>query len=340
LAKQIEEFQPKIAAMSDTSAYSSLKKVVGSKTSLLAGAEGIIETVETLPSDVLVSAIVGSAGLLPTLSAIRKGIRVAIANKEPLVMAGRLMTSSAGENGSTIIPIDSEHSAIWQCLNGEPEERVKRILLTASGGPFLNKTAKQLEKVKTEDALKHPKWKMGKKITIDSSTLMNKGLEVIEARWLFGLPPEKIEVIVHPQSVVHSMVEFVDRSVMAQLGRPDMYVPIAYALSYPDRWPAPLKSLDITKEGRLDFLPPDRKKFPCLQLAYTALEKGGVYPAALNGANEVAVELFLSKKIGYTDIPKLIRKVLGKISPGNDDNLASIIETDLEAREMAYSFAS
>jgi 1-deoxy-D-xylulose-5-phosphate reductoisomerase len=325
--------------MSDAGACSSLKKVTGSKTSVLAGPEGIVETVESLSADVVVSAIVGSAGLLPTLSAIRKGIRVAVANKEPLVMAGRLMTSSAEKNGATIIPIDSEHSAVWQCLNGEPKERVKRILLTASGGPFLKKSAKQLEKVKKEEALKHPKWKMGKKITIDSSTLMNKGLEVIEARWLFGLPLEKIEVIVHPQSVVHSMVEFEDRSVLAQLGRPDMYVPIAYALSYPDRWPAPLKSLDITKEGRLDFFKPDRKKFPCLQLAYDSLKKGGLYPAALNGANEVAVELFLSGKIGYMDISRLIRKVLGKISAGRDDSLESIIGADREAREMVRRFA-
>jgi len=314
-----------------------MKKSASRKTTVIAGQEGLIELVKSIESDVVVSAVVGSAGLLSTYSAIEKGITVAIANKEPLVMAGRLMTSLAKKSGACIVPIDSEHSAIWQCLNGEPLKSVSKIILTASGGPFLNKSLSELKRVTVKDALNHPKWKMGKKITIDSSTMMNKGLEVIEARWLFNQPANKISVIVHPQSIVHSMVEFKDSSVIAQLGLPDMRVPIAYALSYPERWASPLKKLDLIKEGELTFKKPDSKKFRCLQLAYDALKIGGTAPAVLNGANEVAVEAFLNGRLKYLEIPKVIEKTLSKSTNSRAGNIKRLLEVDKEARETALS---
>jgi len=336
--RQIDEFKPRIASISNGASYLRMKKNVSGKTRILAGEESLIEMVESLDVDVVVSGIVGSAGLMPTLAAIRKGVRVALANKEPMVMAGKIMTNAAKESGAAIIPVDSEHSAIWQCLNGEPRERIKKVILTASGGPFLKRPTSELGKVTLKEALKHPKWKMGSKITVDSSTLMNKGLEVIEAKWLFNLPTEKIDVMIHPQSIVHSMVEFDDTSVIAQMGMPDMRVPIAYALSYPDRWPATLRGLDLVKEGKLEFFKPDAGKFPCLGLAYAALKKGGTSSATLNAANEAAVELFLGGKIRYIDIPRLLKKVLGKTAPKQDDNLSAVLEAGDAARELLLSY--
>ena len=335
---QIDEFKPRIAAISNGASFLRMKKNVSGTTKILAGEESLVEMIETLDVDVVVSGIVGAAGLLPTLSAIKKGVRVALANKEPLVMAGKIMTIAAQTSGATIIPVDSEHSAIWQCLNGEPKERIKKVILTASGGPFFKRTVSELGKVTLKEALKHPKWKMGNKITVDSSTMMNKGLEVIEAKWLFNLPPEKIDVVIHPQSIIHSMVEFLDTTVIAQMGQPDMRVPIAYALSYPDRWPATLRGLNLVKEGKLEFLKPDNKKFPCLGLAYSALKKGGTSPATLNAANEAAVELFLDGKIRYLDIPRLVKKVLNKTSPKSDDNLSTVLDAGKAARELLYSY--
>ncbi len=335
--EQVDEFKPKKVALSNAGSFLKLKKGLSSGTKILAGEDSLTELVESLKSDVVVSGIVGSAGLIPTMAAIKKGIRVGIANKEPLVMAGKIITAAAKRCKATIIPIDSEHSAIWQCLNGEPKKRIKKIVLTASGGPFMNKSLKQLKNVTPAEALNHPKWKMGNKISIDSATMMNKGLEVIEARWLFNMPPEKIEVLIHPQSIVHSMVEFEDTSVIAQMGVPDMKVPIAYALSYPDRWPASLKSLDLSKEKRLDFASPDLKRFPCLKLAFDALSKGSVFPSVLNAANEVAVEAFLAGKIGFMEIPKLIKKALFSNSFDDDDSLKGIIAASSAAREIVSS---
>jgi 1-deoxy-D-xylulose-5-phosphate reductoisomerase len=338
LAEQIREFKPQKVAIAHELAWKELKKASPLRTKILAGEHSPAELVKSLSPDVVVSAIVGAAGLVPTLAAIRKGIRVAIANKEPLVMAGKIMMANAAQYGATILPIDSEHSALWQCLNGEPANRINRLILTASGGPFLRTTARQMKKVTLAQALKHPRWKMGRKITIDSSTLMNKGLEVIEARWLFNVPVGKIEVVIHPQSIVHSMVEFADTSIMAQLGQPDMRVPIAYALSWPDRWPAKLHSLPVSSLGKLEFMPPDTKKFPCLALAYDALKAGGLAPAWLNAANEVAVQAFLDGRIGYADIPRIIGKTLERAPGTKGAGLKSILEADRQARETANGF--
>ncbi len=339
LAAQIKEFKPKKAAIAHEVAWKELKAAVHPATRLFAGPHSAAELVEALKPDVVVSAIVGAAGLIPALTAIKQGIRVALANKEPLVMAGKIMMTAAKKHGAQILPIDSEHSAIWQCLNGEPRERVNKLMLTASGGPFLRATTADLKKVTIAEALKHPRWKMGPKISIDSSTMMNKGLEVIEARWLYNMPAERIEVIIHPQSIIHSMVEFIDTSVIAQLGLPDMRVPIAYALSYPDRWPAPkLAALSLAEVGRLDFFPPDIKRFPCLRLAYEAIRRGGVVPAALNAANEVAVDEFLGGKIRYLDIPRIIEKTIDKTPDMRTSSLGAVLESDTEARATAYAF--
>lgn len=337
-SSQIEEFKPQNVSVAGRSKYSNLKSKIPSRTKIMVGETAAVELVENLDADVVVSAIVGAVGLLPTLCAIKKGIRVGIANKEPFVMAGGLMMAAQKKHGATIIPIDSEHSALWQCMNGEPRRRVKKLILTASGGPFLNKTASQLKRVTPAQALKHPRWKMGAKISVDSSTLLNKGLEVIEARWLFNIPSKKIEVLIHPQSIVHSMVEFVDGSVMAQLGLPDMRVPIAYALSYPDRWEAQQPSLNLAKTGKLEFLKPDTKKFPSLALAYTALEKGGSAPAVLNAANEVAVNAFLKNRIKYIDISTIIRKTMEVAPHSAASTIKSILTADLQARKTAGDF--
>lgn len=338
LAKQVREFRPRKVSLRDKSAIAALRKDISGKVEIFAGDVSARELVESQDCDVVVSAIVGAAGLIPTLQAIKKGIRVCIANKEPFVMAGKLMMSAAKRHGATVIPIDSEHSALWQCLNGEPAGRVKRLILTASGGPFLNLSRRRLAGVTLSQALKHPRWKMGPKITIDSATLMNKGLEVIEARWLFNIPAEKIRVTVHPQSIVHSMVEFVDNSVMAQMSLPDMRVPIAYALSYPDRWPANHKSLDLTAMSRLDFMAPDTNKFPCLALAYKALKKGGTMPATLNAANEQAVAAFLKGKIKYSDIAKIISKTIEKTKVKPAASIKSLLDADAAARDVAQAF--
>ena len=338
LAKQVREFRPRKVSLRDKSAIAALRKDISGKVEIFAGDVSARELVESQDCDVVVSAIVGAAGLIPTLQAIKKGIRVCIANKEPFVMAGKLMMSAAKRHGATVIPIDSEHSALWQCLNGEPAGRVKRLILTASGGPFLNLSRRRLAGVTLSQALKHPRWKMGPKITIDSATLMNKGLEVIEARWLFNIPAEKIKVTVHPQSIVHSMVEFVDNSVMAQMSLPDMRVPIAYALSYPDRWPANHKSLDLAAMSRLDFMAPDTNKFPCLALAYKALKKGGTMPATLNAANEQAVAAFLKGKIKYSDIAKIISKTIEKTKVKPAASIKSLLDADAAARDVAQAF--
>jgi 1-deoxy-D-xylulose-5-phosphate reductoisomerase len=283
-------------------------------------------------ADVVVSALVGGAGLLPTMAAVQAGRTVALANKETLVMAGSLMTAAARARGAKLLPVDSEHSAVFQCLAGHNRADVHRIVLTASGGPFRETPKAKLATRTVEDALKHPTWKMGAKITIDSATLMNKGLEIIEARWLFDVAPDQVQVLVHPQSIVHSMVEYVDGSVIAQLGVADMAVPILYALSYPERRPSPAARLDLARVGQLTFYEPDTDKFPCLGLARRALAQGGVAPVVLNAANEIAVAAFLERRIGFTEIAQLIQWALDDVPAGSVRSLEECVALDAETR--------
>src|ERR1041385_1184887 len=310
LQRQIARFQPCSVAVFDECSASLLKQTTNGSLQVLTGTEGIQELAIREDVDVVISSLVGFAGLQPTIEAIKRGKTVALANKETLVVAGEIITSLAKKHNARIIPIDSEHSAILQCLAGEKPENIAKLILTASGGPFLNLDKKEFSRITTAAALKNPNWKMGNKVTIDSATLMNKGLEVIEAHWLFNLPAEKIEVLIHPQSIIHSMVEFVDGSVKAQLGVPDMKIPIQYALTYPDRAPSVYTRVNFAELRAMTFFEPDREKFECLDLAYRALQCGGTTPAILNAANEIAVELFLLEKIGFVQIPFLIREAM------------------------------
>jgi 1-deoxy-D-xylulose-5-phosphate reductoisomerase len=288
--------------------------------------------------DILVGAMVGFAGLSPTLEAIERGKRIALANKETLVVAGELVTQLCREKNAEIIPVDSEHSAIYQCLMGENLKEVEKLILTASGGPFLKKEKKHFENATVDDALAHPNWKMGNKITIDSATMMNKGLEVIEARWLFGLEKDKIDVVIHPQSIIHSMVQFVDGSIKAQLGLPDMKLPIQYALTFPTRIKNTFERTELPKINTLNFFEPDLNKFECLQLAYNALSTGGTAPCILNAANEVAVDKFLNNEIKFSHIPLLINKALDRVENVNSPNLETIFDCDKKTRELANEF--
>ncbi|HZK87845.1 MAG TPA: 1-deoxy-D-xylulose-5-phosphate reductoisomerase, partial [Anaerovoracaceae bacterium] len=308
-------------------------------TEILYGMEGLIEAAES-DCDIVLNSLVGMLGLQPTYRAILKGTTIALANKETLVAGGKLITEAARKNMVQILPVDSEHSAIFQCLQGNQENEIKKVILTASGGPFRNYSLQDLENVTREQALKHPKWTMGQKITIDSATMMNKGLEVIEASWLYHLPGEKIEIAVHPQSIVHSMVEYMDNSIVAQLGLPDMKIPISYAFSYPQRLEMKNKGLDIFKEGAsLTFEKLDQSVFKCAGYAYEALKKGGSYPAALNGANEVLVQLFLEGKIRFIDIQNTLGAVLEKHESVEISDIDHILEIDLEARVLAKMLA-
>ena len=332
-AEQVRKFKPKVASLFDTTKIAALKeRVADLDVEIIPGEEGSI-AVATLPEvDVVVSGVVGSAGLVPAIEALKAGKNLALANKETLVIAGELVLKEAEKTNSQIIPIDSEHSAIFQALNGEKKERIKKIILTASGGPFRTYSLDQMETITVKDALKHPNWDMGAKITIDSSTMMNKGLEYIEAKWLFGLDTP-VEIIVHAQSIIHSMIEFADTSIMAQLGLPDMRVPIAYALTYPDRFECNLPSLDLATMGDLTFEAPDFERFPCLQLAIDALEKGQTMPAILNAANEVAVQAFLDELIPYKDIAEIIRMVMHNHRPSPLNDLQDVLNADQWARE-------
>ncbi len=336
LASQIERFRPAVVSVIDESHAELLRGKVGrNEARIVWGESGYAEAASIDKADTVVSSMVGAAGLLPTLAAIEAGKDIALANKETLVMAGELVTRKAAENKVRLLPVDSEHSAIFQCINGERRERIRKIILTASGGPFLRTPREALSRVTVADALKHPNWSMGKKITIDSASMMNKGLEVIEAKWLFGVEPERIEIVVHPQSIIHSMVEFVDCSIIAQLGIPDMRIPIAYALSYPDRLPEKELGLDIFKKGALEFIPPDRQKFPCLNLAYEAARIGGTMTAVLNGANEIAVEAFLGGRLGFTQIPEVIGDTMGLHEIRQIEEVADVIAADVWARRTA-----
>lgn len=337
LLEQVRRFQPDVVSLANEDDARALKdQLPHFGGTILCGSEGLLATATHPEADMLMAALVGAVGLPPTLAGVRAGKTIALANKEALVIAGELMTREAKRYGVSLLPVDSEHNAIFQALHGHPCERVKRILLTASGGPFRQRPTAELANVSVEEALQHPTWKMGNKITIDSATLMNKGLEVIEARWLFDLAPEQVSVIVHPQSIVHSMVEYVDGSVLAQLGIPDMAVPISYTLAYPDRLPLEhLPSLDLTAVAQLEFFAPDFEKFPCLRLAYTALRQGGTCPAVLNAANEVTVEHFLSGQLRFPDIAALNERVLDAHEPYPVTELDSLLEADSWARAQA-----
>jgi 1-deoxy-D-xylulose-5-phosphate reductoisomerase len=336
LKKQIELYQPKIVSVIDKNHSEKLKAILDPchKTKIVFGSGGYREIATLKETDTVISAIVGSAGLVPTLDAISAGKNIALANKETMVMAGNILIEKAKEKGVRIVPVDSEHSAIFQCIAGQKRRYVKRIILTASGGPFLNFKKKELEKVKPSDALKHPSWKMGKKISIDSASLMNKGLEIIEAKWLFDVDVENIDVHIHPQSIIHSMVEFIDGSVIAQMGIPDMRIPIAYALSYPQRISAN-HSLDLLQVGNLEFFKPDMDRFPNLKLAYEAGSLGGTMPSVLNAANEIVVEAFLDERIKFMDMPNIIKRVLSSHQIQRNPSLEDILNADRWARNQA-----
>ncbi len=333
LKEQIDRFHPKAVAVLDKFSAANLKRSLNGSIKIFSGEEGLSELVNQKDFDVLINALVGFAGLRPTIEAIKNGKTVALANKETLVVAGEIITALIDKHNASLVPIDSEHSAILQCLMGENRDKINRLILTASGGPFLHLDKKNFKDVTVANALKHPNWKMGNKITIDSATLMNKGLEVIEAHWLFKLPPEKIEVLIHPESIIHSMVEFVDGSVKAQLGVPDMKIPIQYSLTHPERAVSNFNRIDFVKQQKLTFSKPDMKKFECLKLAYDALRIGGTAPAILNAANEIAVEFFLGGKISFNQIPQLIRKALEKIPVKHSPSLDDIIDTDNATRK-------
>jgi 1-deoxy-D-xylulose-5-phosphate reductoisomerase len=339
LAEQTAAFRPSVVAITDTTRVDTFRNCCRAKgvpvPEVVTGEQGLRQIASAAEVDIVVAAAVGAAGLAPTYSAVASGKTVTLANKEAMVMAGELLRSKAKETQATIIPIDSEHSAIDQCLRSGRMNEVKRLILTASGGPFRKTPVEQFREISPEQALKHPVWKMGKRITIDSATLMNKGLEVIEARWLFDLAPEKIDIMVHPQSVVHSMVEFVDGSIMAQLGTADMRTPIQYALTYPERLPSPVADLDWAAVSQLEFMPTDRNKFPCISLAYQAIHAGGTMPAVLNAADEIAVGAFLDRKITFPDIPKLIEKTVNAHLNSAADSIESIIEADRWARHYS-----
>jgi 1-deoxy-D-xylulose-5-phosphate reductoisomerase len=344
LAKQVEEVHPAIASSGDDRVSAEVQSLLRQRgypmasTRFVHGSEGHIAVSCHPDSSLVLSAISGAAGLMPTYRALEMGKSIALANKETLVVAGEIMMRKSREKNVEIVPVDSEHNAIHQCLRGGRRKEVARLILTASGGPFRNTPKEDLAFVTLEQALNHPTWQMGKKITIDSATLMNKGLEVIEASRIFDIPADQIHVAVHPQSVVHSMVEYIDGSILAQLGLTDMRIAIQYALTYPERWDTPLPSLDIYRLPGLEFFKPDHDKFPCLSLAYKALHAGGTAPAVLNAANEVAVEAFLERKMPYPEIPRVIESVLKAHVPREVVELASVLEADRWARKEAWEY--
>ena len=334
LEVQIKEFNPKLVVIRDEKTADEILNKIPKSVEVLVGEDGLIEATKNADYDILLSALVGFSGLEPTIEGIKRGKRIALANKETLVVAGEIITELSRKYNSEIIPVDSEHSAIFQCLVGEKHKEIKKLLLTASGGPFFRKSREELQKVTVSDALNHPNWDMGNKVTIDSASMMNKGLEMIEAHWLFNLPKNKIDVIIHPQSIIHSMVEFVDGSIKAQLSQPDMRLPIQYALSYPNRLENDFTSTSLTDITELSFFKPDFSKFECLKLAFDVLEEGGTAPCVLNAANEVAVERFLKNEIPFVEIPDLINKALIGIDRVSKPDVETIIECDSLTRKF------
>ncbi len=336
LEEQVREFHPKAAVLFDAAAAKDLRdRTRELDLTVLAGMEGLCEAAAWPTAQVTLNAVVGMVGLRPTLEAIRAGKDVALANKETLVAGGALVTQAARENGVSLLPVDSEHSAIFQCLQGSPGKgAVKKLILTASGGPFFGFTRAELQNVTPAQALKHPNWDMGAKVTIDSATMMNKGLEITEARWLFDLPVEQIDVVVHRESIVHSLVEYADHSVIAQLGVPDMRLPIQYALTYPQRVPSPVAELSLWEQGNLTFFRPDYETFTCLQVCIDALKRGGLAPAAANGADEQAVQLFLQQQISFLEIGELVKAAVEQQPDAPADSLDAVLEADRRARDF------
>ena len=340
LAEQVRKYRPAIAAMATSEAADRLRSALGPDAPVVAGgAEGLVAAATHPDADIVLCASSGTAGLDAVLAAIDEGKTIALANKEVLVMGGALVADAARRRGVALLPVDSEHNAIHQCLHGRQASEIRRLILTASGGPFRGLTSDALQQVSPDAALRHPTWQMGRKITIDSATLMNKGLEVIEARWLFDVDADRIDVLIHPQSIVHSMVELSDGSVIAQLGVTDMRLPIQYACSYPDRWEASLPSLDLARAGVLEFHPPDDARFPCLGLAYRALRAGGTLPVVLNAANEVAVASFLDGKLGFTGIAQVIEGTMNAHQVEDVSSLGVVRRIDAWARDQAGAMA-
>jgi 1-deoxy-D-xylulose-5-phosphate reductoisomerase len=341
LAEQVARYRPDTVAMATGEGVDRLKELCGpgAPSAIAAGTAGLVAVATHPAADIVICATAGTAGLEAVLAGVEAGKTIALANKEVLVMAGPLVTLAAARRGVSILPVDSEHNAIHQCLHGRSPGEIRRVILTASGGPFRDHDAAALAHVRPEAALQHPTWQMGKKITIDSATLMNKGLEVIEAHWLFGVSADQIDVVIHPQSIVHSLVELVDGSVIAQLGVTDMRLPIQYACSYPERWDGALPSLDLTRAGRLEFLPPSPDRFPCLRLAYRALRAEGTLPVVLNAANEVAVGAFLERKLGFTSIPAVIEATMEAHGVEELSSLEVVRRVDGWAREYARDLA-
>lgn len=338
LERQVAEFAPDAVVVSDQQQADEARRRFGDRVEILCGDDALASVSSDASVDIVMSSLVGFAGLAPTIAAVRAGKRVALANKETMVVAGELINRLRREHGATVIPVDSEHSAIFQCLVGEDPAAVERLILTASGGPFRQLAAEEFGSITAAQALKHPNWTMGPKITIDSATLMNKGLEVIEARWLFEIEAAMVDVVVHPQSIIHSMVEFVDGSVKAQLGLPDMRLPIQYALGYPERIASSFERLDLARIGSLSFFEPDTIRFPALRLAYDALGRAGTAPAILNAANEIAVAAFLAEEIAFPQIPLLIERALANVPVEDDPSLEMILEADKRTREAVRSY--
>lgn len=339
MEEQARQFQPKLAVMMDEQAAADLKvRLADTPVRVAGGLEGLLEAAELPQADTVITAVVGMVGLRPTMAAIREGKRIALANKETLVCAGQLVTEEARDFGAKILPVDSEHSALFQSLQGcKDRGEVKRLILTCSGGPFFGKTRKELEGMTREDALQHPNWSMGAKITVDSATLMNKGLEFIEAMHLYQMPPEKISIVVHRESIIHSLVEYCDNAMIAQMGTPDMRLPIQYALTWPERVVGPATPLDLCSCGPLTFAQPDTETFQCLALALEAAKTGGTAGAILNGANEAAVALFLEGKIGFLDIADRVRRAMEQVKVIQDPSMTQVLEADAAAREAVLS---
>ena len=336
LEEQARRFRPECVVIGNEEVFPNLRDSLSdTNIRVMTGMEAVAEAAVIPDIDIVVAAMVGYSGLLPTLKAVEAGKTLALANKETLVVGGELITRAARKSGSMILPVDSEHSAIFQCLAGEAHESVDKILLTASGGPFRKHSKEELENVTAADALRHPNWNMGAKVTIDSATMLNKGFEMIEAKWLFNVEPSQIEVVVHPQSIVHSMVQFRDGSVKAQLGLPDMHLPISHALSWPERLKGAEKPLSLKDYSRLEFEAPDYERFPLLSYAFEAINRGGTVPCILNAANEIAVAAFLEGKLRFVDMPKIVRLVMDKMPPVEATNLACLESADIEARTIA-----
>ncbi len=340
LKEQISFFKPKIAVVKNEHIARRLKKQLNNLNNIeiLWGTNGLVKISTLEEANIIVIAITGIASLIPTFEAVKKGKKIALASKEAMVVAGELLVKEARLRNAKILPIDSEHSAILQCLKNEQKDCIEKIIITASGGALYNLTENALKNVSIEEALNHPTWKMGKKITVDSATLMNKGLEVIEAKWFFDIPPNKIEIVIHPQSYVHSMVQFIDGTILAQISEHDMKIPIQYALFYPNRTVNNFSRLELTKVGQLTFKKPNFNKFPCMKLAYKALELGGTMPAVLNGANEIAVNAFLDNKISFSAIPLIIQNTMKEHKPKQNPNINDILDADYWARERALNF--